>query len=74
MNTTIPSAEDLSVRLRSLRLAELRVLAERSGVPYRTLINIRLGITPNPGIETVRKFLPLLPAVNTELTQGVAHG
>ncbi len=73
MNTTLPSADELSERLRGLRLAELQILANKSGVPYRTLINIRLGVTPNPGLETVRKFYPHLPATDTQAAgQGVA--
>ena len=44
-----------------MRLAELQSIAKSSGVPYRTLLNIRLGATPNPGIETVRKFFDYLP-------------
>jgi hypothetical protein len=62
MNTEIPSADEVSERLRPMRMGELRTLANRSGVPFRTLINIRLGVTENPGIETVRKFFHLLPA------------
>jgi hypothetical protein len=62
MNTVIPSADEVSERLRPLRMGELRALAHQSGVPFRTLINIRLGVTENPGLETVRKFFHLLPA------------
>lgn len=78
MNSQIPSAEHVAEFLRPLRMAALRDLASRSGVPYRTLINIRSGVTTNPGIETVRKFLPLLPAANDPQApqpaeQGVTH-
>jgi hypothetical protein len=62
MSTHIPSAEEVGTRLKGLRLASLQELAHQSGVPYRTLLNIRLGATPNPGLETVRKFFHLLPA------------
>lgn len=65
MNTILPSTEQVSERLKPLRMSELRELAAKSGVPYRTLINIRLGVTPNPGIETVRKFFHLLPSTDT---------
>lgn len=76
MNTVIPSAGELSTRLRSLRLVELQDLANRSGVPYRTLINIRVGATPNPGLETVRKFFHLLPpsASDTASAQAAEQG
>jgi len=66
MNTEIPSADEVSERLRPLRMGELRTLAHQSGVPFRTLINIRLGVTENPGLETVRKFFHLLPPTDTE--------
>lgn len=61
MNTELPSAERVRERLKSLRLAEVDALALASGVPSSTLVKIRNGITPNPGIETVRKFFHLLP-------------
>lgn len=61
MNTTIPTVEELSQRLKSLKGVELEQLASNSGVPVSTLWKIRIGATPNPGIETVRKFLAHLP-------------
>lgn len=61
MNTPLPSADQVAERLRPLKTHELRGLASRSGVPYRTLLKIRIGETPNPGLETVRKFFHLLP-------------
>ena len=41
--------------------ARLQALALASGVPFTTLWKVRSGETANPGIETVRKFLPHLP-------------
>lgn len=41
-------------------MAQLHELANASLVPFTTLIKVRSGETVNPGIETVRKFLPLL--------------
>jgi hypothetical protein len=64
METCIPSIEQVAARLRPMRMSELRELAGLSGVPYRTLLKIRMGETPNPGLETVRKFFDLLPAAN----------
>lgn len=61
MSTPIPSTEEVCLRLKQLRLAALQDIAKQSGVPYRTLINIRVGATENPGLETVRKFFHLLP-------------
>lgn len=62
MEINIPSTDQVAARLRVMRMSDLRDLAARSGVPYRTLLKIRLGDTPNPGLETVRKFFHLLPA------------
>ncbi|MCU0932716.1 MAG: hypothetical protein MUE43_13160 [Serpentinimonas sp.] len=62
MQTSLPSADQVAARMRVMRMSDLRELAAKSGVPYRTLLKIRLGETPNPGLETVRKFFHLLPA------------
>jgi len=64
MNTSIPSVGDIQARLAALPLAQLGRLAELSGVPLPTLTKIRYGQTVNPGIETVRLFMPHLAAVN----------
>lgn len=72
MSTEIPSMAAVRARLLLLRDAEVDDLAAASGVPASTIRKIRQGVTPNPGFETVRKFFPLLPAVTTEPTQGVA--
>lgn len=47
----------------NLSQAALHALAEKSGVSFHVLVKIRLGYTPNPGIETVRKFYSLVSAV-----------
>lgn len=62
MTSELPSTELLASRLKLLKGAELEVLARRSGVPASTLWKIRMGVTPNPGLETVRKFFHLLPS------------
>jgi predicted transcriptional regulator len=62
MNTDLPSIEDVRIRLQGLRDGEIYTVAKASGVPASTLWKIRCGATPNPGIETVRKFFHLLPA------------
>lgn len=78
METSLPSAEQVADRLRPLRMSQLRTLAGESGVPYRTLLKIRLGETPNPGLETVRKFFHLLPATpaanDTNAAQAAEQG
>ena len=58
MDITILSAAQVREALAPLRLKQLEHLAALSGVPLPTIYKIRLGVTPNPGIETVRKFLP----------------
>ena len=65
MSTAFPSAEDVRARLQGLKDGDIYRVAEASGVPSSTLWKIRCGATPNPGIETVRKFFHLLPVVDT---------
>lgn len=57
----IPSMAVVRSRLEKLNNNEMRSLARRSGVAYGTLINIRYGKTPNPGIDTVRQFFFKVP-------------
>lgn len=61
MHITIPPLTMIVGRLKSLSQGQVKQLATDSGVPFTTLMNIRCGTTANPGIETVRKFFPLLP-------------
>lgn len=65
-DTTIPSASELRSRLETLTHAQMQNLARASGVPFTTLWKVRNGDTTNPGIETVRKFLPHVAAVAVE--------
>lgn len=60
MSVTIPPLTMIVSRLEKLSQKEVRQLADDSGVPFGTLMNIRQGATKNPGIETVRAFFPLL--------------
>lgn len=63
MNTDIPSASELQALLQPLRTGDLARISKASGVPFGTLWKVRSGETTNPGIETVRRFLPhVLPA------------
>lgn len=61
MNYHIPEIEVVRERLSPLTERELRGLALKSSVPFSTLMKIRCGYTPNPGVETVRKFFSLIP-------------
>jgi transcriptional regulator with XRE-family HTH domain len=63
MSVTIPPLTMIVSRLEKLSQKEVRRLADDSGVPFGTLMNIRQGSTRNPGIETVRAFFPLLVVV-----------
>lgn len=60
----IPSIESIKTALAQVDLPTLTRISGESGVPVSTLQKIRLGITTNPGIETVRKFYPLLAAAS----------
>ena len=65
MPITIPPSSLVRSRLAGLPLARLQTLACESGVPFSTLVKIRSGYTANPGIETVRKFFPLIRSGKT---------
>ena len=62
MKSQIPPLQDIRQRLQALRFVDLEAVAQRSGVGFGTLMKIRTGQTPNPGIETVRTFIAHLPA------------
>jgi predicted transcriptional regulator len=52
----------LRARLLPLGHSQLQKLALDSGVPFTTLWKIRSGETRNPGIDTARRFYPLVSA------------
>lgn len=58
MNSVIPSAEAVRAALAPLSLKQLEKLAELSGVPFTTIYKVKRGETKNPGIETLRQFMP----------------
>jgi predicted transcriptional regulator len=58
MNSAIPSAEAVRAALAPLSLKQLEKLAELSGVPFTTIYKVKRGETKNPGIETLRQFMP----------------
>lgn len=66
MDITIPSAEEIRTSLERLTLGQIDRLGALSGVPAATIRKIRYGQTPNPGVETVRKFVPHIEAVRAE--------
>lgn len=63
MELSIPSAEQVRAALAPLNLKQLDRLEKLSGVPATTIYKIKRGETPNPGVETLRKFLPFIAAV-----------
>lgn len=60
MISVVPTAAAIRQELVALSHAELQHLARLSTVPFTTLWKIRDGTTRNPGIETVRLFVPHL--------------
>lgn len=64
MKTAIPSAAEVRRALEALSYAQIVTLAERSGVPFNTLWNIRKAHTTKPGLDTVRAFMPHIKAVS----------
>lgn len=57
MSIAVPPVAEVKRLLEGIGHAQLHTLAELSGVPFGTLWKIRSGVTTNPGIETVRKFI-----------------
>ena len=57
---TLLNAESVRERLKELTIKQLERLSELSGVPVPTIYKIRLGVTGNPGIETVGQFWPFI--------------
>ena len=62
---TIPAAEQIRAKLSGLTREQVGVLAECSETPFATIWKIRSGETPNPGIETCRKFWPFVDVVRS---------
>lgn len=60
MAVQIPSVDELQRLLSGLGHKEVQDLARDSGVPFTTIWKVKDGTTTNPGVETVRKFWPLL--------------
>ncbi len=64
MKSSIPSGAQVKSFLTPLGRSGLKTLSALSGVPYSTLRNICYHDgDPNPGIDTVRKFLPYIGKV-----------
>lgn len=68
MSHVIPSSAEVATLLQSLRRRDLQRLAALSGVPFHTLEKIRNGETKNPGINTVRAFLPHIEGAQASAT------
>jgi len=60
---SIPTTETIRAELRRLTIKQMEQLADVSGVSFGALMKIRRGDTPNPGIETVAKFLGHIESV-----------
>jgi len=82
MEAIIPSSSEVRAQLERLDNVQLQRLAEASKVPFTTLWKIRAGKpgggTDNPGLDTVRKFLPhvetiLVGAVGKQRAEPVAE-
>jgi len=63
MELTLPSAEQVRAALSPLTMKQLERLEELSGVPATTIYKIKRGETENPGVETLRRFLPHIATV-----------
>lgn len=70
----MPSVEQVRAQLAPLTLKQIDRLAELSGVPATTIYKIKLGTTENPGVETLRKFLPHVRAAAEASPAATAQG
>jgi predicted transcriptional regulator len=66
MTDTIMGADEVRAVLAELTTRQRGRLAKLSGVPLFTIDKIRRGETRNPGLETVRKFLPHIRTIKRE--------
>ncbi len=67
MNAEIPAVADVKSALETLGHAQMHELSKLSGVPFTTLWKVRQGETGNPGLETVRKFVPHIEAARVAI-------
>jgi hypothetical protein len=66
MDIALPSMDEVRAALAPLTMKQIDRLAELSMVPAPTIYKIKLGTTENPGLETLRKFLPHIQAALQE--------
>jgi predicted transcriptional regulator len=62
MEHSIPTIDDVRAVLARMTMEQIGRLGALSGVPPTTIYKIKRGETENPGIETVRKFMPHVEA------------
>jgi hypothetical protein len=62
MAPSIHAADEVRDWLWPLTTAQLRFLAGLAGVSFSWLVKFRLGFIANPGIDTVRAFVPHIEA------------
>jgi transcriptional regulator with XRE-family HTH domain len=60
MKFNIPTLPAIASVLKTYTIPQLREIAKQAGVSFTAIYDIRRGHTPNPGSETLRKFLPLI--------------
>lgn len=74
MEIHVPSIEDVRKALGPLNLKQLEALAVLSGVPFTTIYKIKRAETANPGIETIRQFMPHIAAAFLEPSSVAGDG
>jgi predicted transcriptional regulator len=70
----IPSVATVKAALAPLTLKQIQHLATLSGVPAATIYKVKRGETGNPGIETVRRFYPLISQAEGSAEHPAAAG
>lgn len=72
--SAFPSCEEIAAVLKILNHDEMQEVADRAGMPFGTIAKIRTGEVKNPGIETVRKFYPIMIDLASRKLQPVIIG
>lgn len=62
MKSSTVTVSEVQSALKALGHAQILELSAVSGVPFNTLWNIRRGITTNPGLATINRFMSFIPA------------
>jgi hypothetical protein len=66
MTIVLPTMQEVRAALAPLTMRQIDRLEALSGVPAPTIYKIKLGTTENPGVDTLRRFMPHVSVVLNE--------